>query len=610
MPSIGAIVESSKELTELADGEDSASAAFGVLSSPNDGESGGDLGHAVSRPSATPEQGYPYPTSQTPVPATTHDYPAVDAPDSSRESLDGGEPPYAERAPDERRPSPTAQTPTPEGRPSGTVAHSGSGSTAPSPIPSARLPSATPRETEGLPTSLKADMGTQPDAMAGLTHREMQTDPAPETTDQETQTGTASGSPSDFFPLQNLGRGSPSHLREDPETRSAISGEFIEGRRNAPASRPAPAEAALHQTGDADPDAGFNNALKKYAANLAPENTPRLVAALKDRNVNTSGALDNLVNESKVRDMWRSLAFGAAGALGNTVNLFITQGIEKLAPNSFANRFPVGIFASAGVSTAVHSVAKSAGPIYHELPSVAAKPYLSPTELDSKTIVDDTPYTSLGNIDMFTLGALAVTGTEGWPATAAQMATGVVGFSAKGYNGLRNAEAIRTNGGKNQIQPWLDAADIGKTEKAIDDLQQPRIKALRGYAGNFKDLVRTRTGPAFSAVARSPRPLAYVAALAPSGIAGSLSRSAESPIAKLGWAVIDNTVHTLGLQQRLHIEHYMTGGISYVSSKLGLGEINWTHRGALAKAGLDSTGRGPAVVPGTDIERGPEGDRG
>jgi hypothetical protein len=351
-----------------------------------------------------------------------------------------------------------------------------------------------------------------------------------------------------------------------------------------------------------DPDADLKNALEKYAKNLTSENVDSLVAELKARGVNSSGDLARLVDESKTRDMARSLYFGAVSSLGNVTNVGVTGMIASLAPDSIANRLSLGIFAAGPISTAVHTVNKSLGAQYHPLPSVAPKPYLPPTQLDSKTVIDDAPYASLGSADALAIGALAVSGTNGWRATVTQAAAGVAGFSARGYNTLRNAEAIRTSGGKNQIQPWLDAHDLDQTGKAIGDLQQPRPVALRGYAADIGSVLRDRLGPAIKALAYSPRPLAYVVALAPSGIADSLSRSAATPAAQVGWAVIGNVLHTQGLQQRLHIEEYMTRGVSSAASWLGLGEVNWTHKGALAKAGLEPA---PARQAVSDPEQGP-----
>ena len=108
---------------------------------------------------------------------------------------------------------------------------------------------------------------------------------------------------------------------------------------------------------DADPDEGLKNTLRKYATNLTPENIDELVTAMKDRGV-SNGDLEKLLRESNVRDMWRSLFFGAVNAAGKMANLTIDQLIDGLAPKSILNHMPVGIFVAGGLNLYSQAIPK------------------------------------------------------------------------------------------------------------------------------------------------------------------------------------------------------------------------------------------------------------
>src|SRR5262249_34522620 len=119
---------------------------------------------------------------------------------------------------------------------------------------------------------------------------------------------------------------------------------------------------------------------------------------------------------------------------------------------------------------------------------------------------------------------------------------------------------IETGNGKIKELPWLDANDLAKTEKNIDDLRQKRLRAVGGYIVDAGSLLWKRGAPAIAkAVPQSPRPWAYLVALVPSGALGSMSRSATDPVKAMGLELSASLLHTSGLQWRLEIERVSNG---------------------------------------------------
>jgi hypothetical protein len=414
------------------------------------------------------------------------------------------------------------------------------------------------------------------------------------TTDRDTQTSPidAEDPASQAEPTRSGGQTPTAHMADDNDDPTwGMPGSFVEESPTDRLSSPASGAGGLPAEDDAGQDLG--SAVSKYAVNLTEENFAGLMAALREKGVDSPADLEGLSAEYGLRGTLRALVFGGMSAAGFSADTMVTDAISGFAPESVFNGVPLGLMVAAPTSTLVHTVLKGAGP-KHSM-SVAAMPYSKLTgaesELHGQNVVNNQPYSSLDYASSFAIGATAVSGLTGWRATAIKVGAGIAGFMARGNKTFRNNEAIRTSGGKNPVQPWLDADDLEKTKSTIDDLRQPWPVALSGYAADIGSAVRDRLGPALAAVGKSPRVYAYGLALAPSAILGIVGRSAAAQDmgAQVGYAVLANLAHTAGLVNRLNIEHIMTTGVESVAGKLGYNEFSWTHKGALANAGLDQS---------------------
>jgi len=293
--------------------------------------------------------------------------------------------------------------------------------------------------------------------------------------------------------------------------------------------------------------------------------------------------LEKLVKESNKRDTWRALAFGAVNSTNRVTDLGIGEVTLTFAPDSLANRFPIGSFASGGISTAVQTGGKSLGPRYHPEARIPARPY-EPFGVNEGTVSFDDPYYPVSAAGALGVGISALAGINGPVSYAISASLAVVGYAGRGYKTFKNEEAIRTSGGKDMAQPWLDATNLNKTETAIDDLRRSRMTALTGYVAEIGAVLRYHSWPTLKAVVHSPRSAAHTLAVLPGGIADSFGRQATDPTSRLAWRTVANLLHVFGLQQRLHVEHYMTTGVNKLFG------TNWSHSGAVAKSGLNSAG--------------------
>ena len=335
--------------------------------------------------------------------------------------------------------------------------------------------------------------------------------------------------------------------------------------------------------GKAGDDSGEKESLaswvERHAANQKKGDLPGLMKLLEDKHLTVEEA-ETLRREAELRDNARAYTFGVFNSFGHVSNEFVTHLIQSYTPNSLAAKIPVGIAVSSVVSTATDTVFESLGPQRRPLPSVRAKPV---RHYDREAPVQDHPYNNLLKTELAAGLATNMTGMKAGPATATRIAAGVAGFMWRAATTNSTNRTIETGNGKIKELPWLDANDLAKTEKNIDDLRQKRLRAVGGYIVDAGSLLWKRGAPAIAkAVPQSPRPWAYLVALVPSGALGSMSRSATDPVKAMGLELSASLLHTSGLQWRLEIEK----GIEWaVHSSLG---YTWNHHQVLGKV-FDTT---------------------
>jgi hypothetical protein len=378
-------------------------------------------------------------------------------------------------------------------------------------------------------------------------------------------------------------------FRQVPDARSA-SGQQAAGDPSALRNRRPAQSAAAAQP--ASVGRTPSDTVRTYATNLTLENEEALLTCLTRLGV-TPEQLDDLVRESYRRDTGRSIAFGAANSLSRLLDLALGEAIKSLHPHSRANKVPIGSFVNGVVSTAVQTGGKSLGPTYHPEPRIHERGYdLFGAQGD--TIRYDDPYFPVG-IAHFVASALSqvMNASEG-RAYAISSSLIVLGYMARGYKTFKNEEAIRTAGETNMRQPWLDAADLDKTEAAIVALKKPRLQALAGYATEVGNVLIKNPVAAAKVAMTSPRTIAHTLSVLPGGIVDAFGRAQTERRTSDGLSLMATAVNLFGLQHRLHIEYALTSALNKVFGK------NWNHAGQVDKTSLGSGGRN---VPG-DVEAG------
>jgi hypothetical protein len=374
----------------------------------------------------------------------------------------------------------------------------------------------------------------------------------------------------------------------------------------------------------------FETAVAAIAINCTSvERLTELLGLLRNKGITNTAQLGQLINEADFRDFLATpvhaglnywLGFGLNNQLRAQIGTAVETYAKHLNPREAAVFAGLARVAVAAFGTTFGLVALTGGlPRYNPVPppalSIEALSWSNPSMM-LETLIRRNPFfnpTVNTPFEEFTLakalGDNIASTLELSPVKAATIDAvfSYIAAMRRAYHSWGLTEARKQAilaplgntgpGGPVSValvgRKFLNAADLGTTEKKIDDLQGSRWAQSALYLASTTHDVLRNSRKALLTMMLSPRSYAQLLSLYPTGFMAHLASNEPDPTKAAYFSNIANSVLILGFMSRIEIEAATTKVAKMLTGR------DWTHQNAEAAAGRIAskidTGVGTAI---------------